>query len=51
MKRILFLFATSILMVCVLSAGLYKPHEARIKPYDTTVPTPLPTTTSTQLPR
>ena len=47
MKRILFLFITSILMVCMLSAGCTSPTEARIKPYGTTVPAPLTTTTST----
>ena len=46
MKRILVLFTTFILMVCVLSAGCTSPTEARIKPYDTTVPTPAPVTTS-----
>jgi hypothetical protein len=47
MKRILFLFATCILMVCVLSSGCTSPTEARIKPYGTSVPTPVPTATST----
>jgi hypothetical protein len=46
MKRILFLFATSILILCVLSAGCTSPTEARIKPYGTPAPTTLPTTTS-----
>ena len=46
MKRILFLFATIILMVCVLSAGCTSPTEARIKPFDTPAPTTLPTTSS-----
>ena len=46
MKRILFLFATIILMVCVLSVGCTSPTEARIKPFDTPAPTTLPTTSS-----
>lgn len=46
MKRIFFLFAIFILMVCVLSAGCTSPTEARIKPYSTTGPIPMPITTS-----
>jgi hypothetical protein len=47
MKRLLFLFAISIVAVCMLSAGCTSPTEARIKPYGTTIPAALPTSSST----
>jgi hypothetical protein len=46
MKKILVLFAIFIIIVSVLSAGCTSPTEARIKPFDTPVPTIFPTTTS-----
>jgi hypothetical protein len=46
MKCAIVLLATSVLMVCVLVAGCSSPTEAKIKPFETTVPTPPPTTTS-----
>lgn len=47
MKRILVLFTLSILLTGMFSAGCTSPTEARIKPYDTPVPTPVLVTTST----
>ena len=46
MKSTLFLFPTFVLMVCVLFAGCTSPTDAKIKPFETTVPAPSPTTTS-----
>jgi hypothetical protein len=47
MKRLLFLFAISIVAVCILCTGCTSPTEARIKPYGTTIPAALPTSSST----
>jgi hypothetical protein len=46
MKWTIVLLAMSVLMVCVLFAGCTSPTEAKIKPFETTVPTPPPATTS-----
>jgi hypothetical protein len=46
MKCTIFFLATSVLMVCVLFAGCTSPTEAKIKPFETTVPTLPPATTS-----
>ena len=46
MKCIIVLFAMSVLMVCVLLAGCTSPTEAKIRPFETTVATPPPATTS-----
>lgn len=46
MKYTLFLLTTFVLMVCVLFAGCTSPTDAKIKPFETTVPIPSPTTTS-----
>jgi hypothetical protein len=46
MKCTIFFLATSVLMVCVLFAGCTSPTDAKIKPFETTVPTPPPATTS-----
>jgi len=46
MKCTVFLFTTFVLMVCVLFAGCTSPTEATIKPFETAVPAPSPTTTS-----
>jgi len=40
-----FLLITSVLVVCVLFAGCTSPTDAKIKPFETTVPTPSPITT------
>jgi hypothetical protein len=44
MKIAVYLTAVFVLMVCVLAAGCTSPTEARIRPYETTVPAPNPTT-------
>jgi len=46
MKCTVFLAAMFVLMFCALFAGCTSPTEAKIKPLETTVPTPPPTTTS-----
>jgi len=46
MKYTLFLLTTFVLMVCVLFAGCTSPTDAKIKPFETTIPAPPPTTTS-----
>ena len=47
MKYSLILFATLCLILCALAAGCTSPTQAEIKPVETTtVPTPLPTTST-----
>jgi hypothetical protein len=46
MKCTVFLAATFVLIVCAFFAGCTSPTEARIKPFETTVPAVPPTTTS-----
>lgn len=46
MKCTIVLLTTFVLMVCVLFAGCTSPTDAKIKPFETTVPTLSPTTTS-----
>ena len=46
MKITVILSAACVLMFCVLVAGCTSPTEARIRPLETTVPAPNPTTTS-----
>jgi hypothetical protein len=45
MKITVILGAISVLMVCVLFAGCTSPTDAKLKPSETTVLTPIPTTT------
>jgi len=45
MEITVLLSATFVLMVCVLFAGCTSPTDARIKPFETTVPSLHPTTT------
>jgi hypothetical protein len=46
MKCTIVLLTTFVLMVCVLFAGCTSPTDAKIKPFETTVPAPSPATTS-----
>jgi hypothetical protein len=49
MKSIIILLTSLGLMLCALSAGCTSPTQAEIKPIETTVPTPLQTTTTTSV--
>jgi hypothetical protein len=46
MKITVFLSVLCVLMFCVLFAGCTSPTDAKIKPFETTVPTPNPPVTS-----